>query len=85
MDLPTNVYEMRSPAKLTGLVFGFGAPPRCWGITSKSWFMPTGPSMYDVRNGSKEGVSLALSASYGVTSHYLAFVERRDAILAASS
>ena len=85
MSLAPSVHERNSPAKLIGLVIGFGAPPRCSEITSKSWDSPGGPSMDDVRNGSKQGVSLALSASYGVTSHYLAFVERRDAILAASS
>ena len=53
IDLTASVYEMRSPAKLSGLVFGFGAPPRRWGITSKSWGSPGDLSMYDVRHGSK--------------------------------
>ena len=58
---------------------------RAWETRTMFWDIAAPGSMDDVRNGSKQGVSLVLSASYGVTSHYLAFVERRDAILAASS
>ena len=53
MSLAPSVHERHSPAKLIGLVIGFGAPPRCSEITSKSWDSLGGPSMDDVRIGSK--------------------------------
>ena len=53
ISLAASVHERHSPAKLIGLVIGFGAPPRCSEITSKSWDSLGGPSMVDVRNGSK--------------------------------